>query len=445
MARIKFFDEHGNIVLPYLGEDDGLDVYTGDFLCLPRPAFATLRFEGEMPTDESDARTPTELTVTMRSGLGTMFKAKCQLSIQGHGSVYYQKKGYTLDLLNEGGDALEIKFGDMPAVDSFHLKAYATDMTHTRGLSGPQLWRQMVGSLNYPKNLVNNLATSLSTSQKKNEVFCADAKYTEDGFPCEVYLNGNFFGLYTLKLKKSRQNYAMDKSDKSCIFLDSTTTYSAFFSQAFYYRDWELRNPKLSGYDAGGEITDAAVLANIERLFTFLNDLSTMYGQHEDYIVLDHWMCWYIVCELTTHRDTSGNNYEVTTWDGTHWSLLPYDMDVTVGLNAWADYTIETSVTGWTVATQPSTGDKNFWATFRTVYGSELSALYTKLRKSGIISIENLTKIYKGRASVIPADVYKADLSKWGTIWTNGMPTIRQTISVLESRIEFLDSQWFVE
>lgn len=443
MARIKFFDNDGNIVLPYLGEDDGLDIYSGTFLCLPRPNFAVLRFEGEMPTDETDARTPTTLTVTMRTGLETEFKSKCQLSIQGHGSVYYAKKGYTIDFLNSEDEALEIKFGDMPAVDSFHLKAYATDMTHTRGLSAPQLWRQMLASLDYPKNLVNNLALNLSTTQKKNQVFCADAKYSEDGFPCEVYLNGNFFGLYTLKLKKSRQNYAMDKSNSSCIFLDSTTTYSAFLSQAFDYTDWELRNPKISGYEEGGEITDAEVLANIERLFTFLNGLSTMYAEHADYIVLDHWLCWYILCELVTHRDTNGNNYELLTWDATHWSILPYDMDNTVGLNAWNNYTVETSVTGWTVASQPAgAGDKNWWGTFRTVYASELSSLYTKLRESGIITIENLTKIYKGRASFIPQDVYAADLKKWGTIWTNGMPTIQQTIAVLESRISYLDSQW---
>lgn len=423
-----------------MGEDEP---FAGEYKYIHRPKYAEFYFVGVMPTDTSDARTPTSLDFIMKVDGEAVLSAKCELSIQGHGSTGYAKKGYTFDILNANGDALAVKFGDMPAVDSFHLKGYATDMTHTRGISGADLWREMVASLPYPKNMVQNHQISLETTQKKNIVFWADSRFAEDGFPCGIYLNGDFFGLYTLKLKKSRQNYAMDKSDKSCIFLDSASSgYTAFLSQSFDYTDWELKNPKISGYVENGEITDADVLAAIGRLFTFTTALSTSYAEHADYIVLEHWLCWYILCELITHRDTSGNNYELLTWDGLHWSILPYDMDITVGLNAWSNYTIETSVTGWTVGTQPSGGDTSFWTTFRTRYAGELSTLYTKLRNTGIISIGNLTKIYKGRAAIIPPDVYATDLSKWGTIWTNGMPTIQQTIAVLESRIEYLDSQW---
>lgn len=443
MERIKFYDEYGNLVLPYLGEDDGLDVYSGTSITLPRPKYASIHFVGAMPTDTSDARIPTELTFTMKDGLITILKANCKLSIQGHGSVGYNKKGYTFDLLNSNGDDLSVQFGDMPAVDSFHLKGYATDMTHTRGLSAAELWRQMVGMLAFPKNLVNNHSINLAGNQKKNAIYWANAKYSEDGFPCEVYLNGEFYGLFTLKLKKSRQNYAMDNTNKTNIFLDcASSDNSAYISQTFDYSDWEIKSPKISGYVANGEVTDADVLAAITRLFSFTNNLATMYQQHADYIVLEHWLCWYILCELVTHRDTSGNNYELLTWDGVHWSMLPYDMDITVGLNAWDNYTIETSVSGWVAGTKPRTGDTDFWATFRTVYSSELSALWTEFRNRNIISLENLAKIYMGRAALIPQDVYAADYAKWGTIWSNGIPTIQQTLTVLESRINYLDSQW---
>lgn len=446
MSRIKFFDKDGNIVLPYLGGEDGFEPFAGEYIYIPRPNFAYIYFTGTMPTDTSDTRTPTSLNFYMKVGQQVILTAKCELSIQGHGSTAYAKKGYTFDVLNADGDALSIKWGDMPAVDSFHLKAYATDMTHTRGISAAELWREMVGSLDWPKNLTNNHVLSLDPTQKQNTIFWADAKYSEDGFPCCVYLNGEFYGLYSLKLKKSRVNYAMDKSDKSCIFLDSASSgYSAYLSQAFDYTDWDLKNPKISGYEENGPITDNDVLTSIERLFSFTRNLNTIYAQHSDYIVLDHWLCWYILCELITHRDTSGNNYELCTWDNVHWSILPYDMDITLGLNAWSNYTIETSVTGFVVGTRPSSGDTTFWQNFRTRYATELSAMWTKLRKSGIISIGNVTKIYKGRASVIPPEVYSADKTKWGTIWTNGIPTIQQTIAVLQSRIAYLDSQWLSE
>jgi hypothetical protein len=440
--RIKFYDKNGDLVLPYLGEGGATDPFSGEYICLPRPTYAEFWFTGVMPTDTSDARIPTQLDFVMRVGGQAVLSASCELSIQGHGSIAYAKKGYTFDVLNTNGDALSIKFGDMIAADSFHLKGYATDMTHTRGLAAAKVWRQMIRTLDFPECLVNNKALSIAANQKKNVIYWADAKYSEDGFPCGVYLNDEFYGLYTLKLKKSKPNYALNDADKGNIFLDAASSNNtAYLSQTFDAGDWDLKSPKISGYDENDPITDAEVLANIERLWSFTTDLSNKYTQHSDYIVLDHWLMWYIVCELIAHRDTSGNNYELLTWDGTHWSMLPYDMDLTLGLNAWGGYTIETSLSGWRVGTQPGSGDTAFWANFRTRYAAELSAMYAKLRQN-VLTIGNLAKIYLGEAECIPRDIYDADYKKWGTIWTNGLPNIQQTLTVLESRLAFLDSEW---
>ena len=415
---------------------------TETYKYIPRPQYAEFWFTGTLPTDTSDARTPTSLTFEMKVGGRPVLAADCELSIQGHGSIAYSKKGYTFDVLNKNGDAASLKFGDLPAADSFHLKAYATDMTHTRGLAGAKIWRQMLDVLPYQENLVTNRALSLVATQKKNALYWADAKFSEDGFPCAFYLNGSFHGLYTLKLKKGKPNYALDDSNTDNIFLDAASSnYTAYLSQSFDYTDWELKSPKITGYSPNGQITDAGVLADIQSLWSFTTDLSNKYAQHADYIVLDHWLLWYILCELICHKDTSGNNYELLTWDGTHWSILPYDMDLTLGLDAWASYTIQTAVTGWQVGTQPGSGDTSFWANFRTLYRGELSTLYTLLRRS-VLTIDNLSNIFKAEAECIPRDIYDADYQAWGTIWSNGLPTLQQTLAVLESRLAFLDGEW---
>ena len=415
---------------------------TETYKYIPRPQYAEFWFTGTLPTDTSDARTPTSLTFEMKVGGRPVLAADCELSIQGHGSIAYSKKGYTFDVLNKNGDAASLKFGDLPAADSFHLKAYATDMTHTRGLAGAKIWRQMLDVLPYQENLVTNRALSLVATQKKNALYWADAKFSEDGFPCAFYLNGSFHGLYTLKLKKGKPNYALDDSNTDNIFLDAASSnYTAYLSQSFDYTDWELKSPKITGYTPNGQITDAGVLADIQSLWAFTTDLSNKYAQHADYIVLDHWLLWYILCELVCHKDTSGNNYELLTWDGTHWSILPYDMDLTLGLDAWASYTIQTAVTGWQVGTQPGSGDTSFWANFRTLYRGELSTLYTLLRRS-VLTIDNLSNIFKAEAECIPRDIYDADYQAWGTIWSNGLPTLQQTLAVLQSRLAFLDGEW---
>jgi hypothetical protein len=330
----------------------------------------------------------------------------------------------------------------MIAVDSFHMKAYYSDRTHSRGIGGAKIWRQMIEQLPYPYNKVNNKALNIAKGQKIDAYCIADAKYSEDGFPFAFYLNDEFYGLYTLKLKKNRKNYGMEKSNKNEIFLDClgydvSVGHSGKLDEPFDAGAWDLKNPKLSGYEEGGEITDAGVLANIERLFTFTNNITTMYNQHEDYIVLPHWLCWYIHCELIGDVDKNGNNLELATWDGTHWSILPYDMDVTAGV--YGGGSIQVTKSGYVL-------NPTFYQNFRTVFETEIKTLYSALRKSGCIEINNLYRTYLGQIEAIPRDIYDKDTKKWPNgIWDNNeWPVIEQLYSYLNSRIEYLDSVWLL-
>jgi hypothetical protein len=389
----------------------------------------------------SDDRIPTTLDFVFKVDGKNLLSAKCELSIQGHGSANYPKKGYTFDPINANGDAIEIKFGDMPAADSFHLKAYYTDRTQSRGIAGPRLWRKMIESLPAPYNKFNNIPLDISDGQSIDAICHADAKYSEDGFPVSFYLNDAFYGLYTIKLKKSRGNYAMVKNIKTEIFLDclgydERPGHSAKLSDTFDYAAWELRNPKISGYDAGQPITDAAVLANINRLFGFTSDLANQYANWEDYIVLPHWICWVVFSELIGNTDVDGNNLELTTWDGTHWSLLPYDLDNCLGVGGSS--TIYTQQTGYLL---PS----SFYSTFKSVYETEIKQLYTQWRNSGLIETGNIFKIYTDQVNNIPRGVYEKERQLWpATLWTNGYPILEQIYTYLKSRIDYLDSVWLL-
>ena len=101
MTRIRFFDNNNDVAFPYLEENAP---YAGEYIYLPRPNFAYIYFTGTMPTDTSDTRTPTSLDFYMKVGQQVILTAKCELSIQGHGSTAYAKKGYTFDVLNADGD-----------------------------------------------------------------------------------------------------------------------------------------------------------------------------------------------------------------------------------------------------------------------------------------------------------------------------------------------------
>lgn len=414
----------------------GGTIFKGRKITLSRPKYMEFRIRALPPLDAGDDRTPTSGEVDIVIDNRVVLTANMQWSIQGHGSSKYAKKGYTFDFLNSEGKSLEIKFGDMISIDSFHLKAYATDTTQSRDTALGRIWRDMINTLPYPLSKVNNDVHIETTSPRKAAIYTEDAKYHTDGIPTVVYVGENFFGLYTLRLKKTRDNYALDRDNKKHIFLDSST-YTAYYSQVFDYTDWDLKSPRVSGYVEAGPINDTEVLANINRVFDFLSNLSTRYTEHANFLVLSHWIDFYIHAELFQNIDINGNNNNLMTWDGTHWSPIPYDLDLTVGLDAW-------SSGGVVRTTRPQSLflDFDIWGTFRTVFQTQIRARYTELRQSGFLKTSNLLPYFYNQVKAIPRDAYNDDLALWGTIWTNDQPSLEQTGMYIESSINYLDTRW---
>ena len=403
------------------------------YLSFGKINFGKLYFEGKLPTDVSDARTPESLTFKMYDDNDKfLFAGNSELSIQGNGSATVPKKGYTFDLYNSNDESLSVKFGDMVAVDSFNLKANYSDRTHSRDVGGCKLWRDMINTLPYPLSKVNNKPIELSTSVKKDNQYIADANYFPNGFPIAVYINGTFQGLFTFRHKKTRQNYALDNSNLGHIFLDSAT-YTAFLNEPFEHTDWEIKSPKMSGYVDMGPVPNATVLANINRLFDFTRNLSAQKANHADFIVLKHWIHFLIFSELSGNWDIDGNNVNLMTWNGAQWTILPYDLDQSFGLRAT---TISTTQTGFVI-------NIAFWNTFKTVFATEIKEEYTRLRAS-FLHTNNLTKYFINQTKSISRDVYKADFDKWGLFYTNGEPQLEHIFSYIDSRLNYLDTQWRV-
>lgn len=427
------------VVAGKVSSDDLNNIYkesTNETIYLDKPAFIELWFTGELPTDLSDERKPTSLRCKFKKEGIVIFECNCTLSIQGHGSTNYAKKGYTFEPYNENGKALSIKFGDMIATDSFQLKAYATDTLHCRDLGGYALWHDMIEHLDYPYNKFNNIPLTLEQEYNKDAINIEDAFYAPKGFNCACYINEEFLGLYTLKLKKTRQNYAMFKNNKKQIFLD-TYNYKGYFNKGFSADGWEVKNPKIKGYEAGGEISDTEVLSSITRFFDFTKDFSTQKANVDEFMVLPHWLVFIIFEEILHSKDINGNNYNVLTWDGLHWSIIPWDIDITLGLDAW-NHLVKTDDAYF----QGSVFIGDILKDMRAEYESQIKELYTKWRNEGFLSVLNISKYFKKQIISVPRYVYEKDYQKWGTIWTNGNPSYEQLVDAISRRLKWLDTQW---
>lgn len=394
-----------------------------------------------LPTDTSDARLAKTGTCTISDSSKSIVYARtnAEMSVQGHGSAGDKKKNYTIDFYNIDGDDLELKFGDTIASSSYHLKGFYRDPTHMRDQGGYRCWKELVQKLDYPYSKINNIVYSASPSRPTDAEFTADAKYYPHGFPVEVYLNSEFYGLYTLRLKKTRTNYALNNANTDHIFLDSGT-YTALLKEPFDATDWEIKSPKMKGYEDLGPIPPAfteTVGASCTRLFDFTSTLSTSYPNHADYIVLPHWILWYLMCELTGDWDHNGNNYNIITWNNQQWSIIPYDLD----------WTLNWFTNGFGNIQSTNLLSSDIWTTFRTVFTPEIKSLWTKYRKDGDITVENVVKHYRNAVSNVPRKIYKADKDKWGSYasFENvNYPDLEQAYRWFEARIAYLDSKYLI-
>ena len=425
-----------------LGGSTEAEITKEKFIRIPEQNYLRLDLDFiSLPTDTSGARTPKSGICTISDSSKSIVYARtnAEMSVQGHGSAGDKKKNYTIDFYNSDGDELELKFGDSIASDSYHLKGFYRDPSHMRDQGGYRCWKELIQKLDYPYSKINNIVYSASPSRPMDAEFTADAKYYPHGFPVEVHLNGSFYGLYTLRLKKTRTNYALNNANTDHIFLDSGT-YTALLREPFDATDWEIKSPKMKGYSDLGPIPSAfadTVGASCTRLFEFTRTLSTSYPNHADYIVLPHWILWYLMCELTGDWDHNGNNYNIITWNNQQWSIIPYDLD----------WTLNWYTNGFGNLQSTNLLSSDIWTTFRTVFNQEIKALWTKYRKNEDITVEKMAKHYRNAVSNVPRKIYKADKDKWGSFGTFdnvNYPDLEQVYRWFEARIAFLDSKYLI-
>ena len=206
---------------------------------------------------------------------GNYFKKWTLMSGQGRGTMAYVKKNIALDFFDDGvydskgrlgkGDALSIKFGEWVAQDSFHLKAGYEDGLRCKGVVTYHLWDEMLKTYGYlsdynwkraiiKESELNPVDTGCTKVSDLLNAFDDGPKCFPDGFPCVVYQNGKFWGLYVFQLKKHRDVYRMDKSEAKHVHLDGVLN-NAFWTANGNPSaiDWdctnmwsgiEVRNPK---------------------------------------------------------------------------------------------------------------------------------------------------------------------------------------------------------
>lgn len=427
----------------------GIDViekdYSGDKkISFDEPSCAYINITGteSMPSTKSQSM---NVWMDVYLGDGSYFRKRAVISAQGNSSLAFEKKNFKADFCEDewvGEKTTSIAIGDWVKQDGFHFKSYYIDWLRGIGVVGYRLYDQMIQDEGRPWTR----AIECITDPKEN------ARCFPDGFPCVVYLNGDFYGIFAWQLKKHRDNMNQKKAIAEHIHLDGTLSDAVLWqTDSIRWGMFEVRNPK-SLYTMDGEKYDGdnpkdlmdetsayydldsdeeGVKADKQRtaqVKQYVQDLSHVYGQmklmvnnkvsddelrayfeeHFDLPSLVDYACLHFVIN---NFDGFTKNWQWFTYDGKKWFVAPYDLDCCFG-NYYMGYLTlpaEWNSIGESLVTFRTHGPF-YW--MNKLYKEEIADRYVYLRSSGVIdslSIHALIEDWYGRVG----DSYADEWLRW--------------------------------
>ena len=392
--------------------------------------------------------------------LGNYFKKNIIMNAQGNSSMVMIKKNGAIDIFdssvydNKGkkgkGNTFGIKFGNWVTQDSFHLKAFYNDFFKGCSFVAYQIANEVMMSYGITKDrpwkraLIGDYIGTGQEGKSINDISLQlddGARCMPDGFPCIVYLNGDFYGIYTFALKKHRDNYHMKKKDGNHIHLDGTNI--DFFNGKIDWSGFEVRNPKDSEmcctslkegtseylpYSGGKELlgddaehynpgNKAHVLSNkvkrsIEKLSKRCQETNALSSNEEKKLYLARYfdvdsILDYILVATAVH-DTDGGyaNYQWITYDGEKWFVCNYDKDRSFGNGT--EYMEQAITTGsWIYQ------NVTIFKLFEDLFSTELKEKWNGYVKKGIFTYDNFIGKISQWVQRIGQDNYKKEYAKW--------------------------------
>ena len=375
---------------------------------------------------------------------GTVEKFK----VQGASSVYYQKKNYTLNL-----DKSFEAFRGYGKNHKYVIKANYTDPSQALNVVGARLWGSIRDTHRTADTGILNTNGDLLVDDKGNRIIAETDPQLSiggtygavDGFPIAVYINDQYWGLYTFNIPKDDWMAKMPKKSKGKFAIVDTNwkPQGAFKAETNFKDQMELQfcSTKDSQWamDSVNELI-RAVLAHYDTADNFNQAVSPL-------LDIDSAIDYYIFSVLVDNNDGIFRNYLLQTFDGKKWYFAAYDLDSTFGRTPdFLDH-------------MPAKSDTDDWrdhgVTFENVTNAnrlmyQLWKFYkdeilkrTKALADGVMSDSAVDTAFVDFARHIPIKAYDAELDVWPYTPNTSVDNVNRIGRWYMQRIAWLKNRYF--
>ena len=349
------------------------------------------------------------------------------VKVQGTSSQRYPKKNYTLTLYKDSEctskNKIDVGWGKQY---KYCLKANYVDTTHTRNVAGAKI--------------ASDIVNSRPNSSFKSALSKAPNNGLVDGFPCKVYVNGIFHGIYTWNIPKEDWMFSMEKPYANNLVLcaemnndgDNTLELSTEFRAL-----WNASTESQWSVEVGTATDQLKKSFNNAIYFVMTSDDATFKNDFTKYFDLYSIIDYYIFSYLMCHLDGLGKNMLMITFNGVVWGASLYDMDSIFGAN-WDGQTFVSSDFACPESYQES--NSLLWQRVVNNFKTEIHDRYFELRQ-GALSLANIVNKVESVYDEITDRMFSYEWEKWTELPckdTNTMTRFRQYMS---DRVSYVDSK----
>lgn len=365
--------------------------------------------------------------ITIKSG-AVAFKKFAEIEVQGSSSAAYPKKNWTLVFYNDEAKTskFQLAVNNSIFINEWIYKANFIDATMLRNIGANRLWKQIeLSRPGYPKRDIETMYSNLGVT-----AFDTRATGIVNGYPCELYVNGEFYGIGSFNLGKKRDNYNLDDKNANHIQVETGATQMDFYNMTLANGDYAYRSPKTITAAVEQKVTDFKTFAAMPQA-----QFNTRLPELMDVTNL---VDYFIFIQIMYLPDNLGNNIMLTRWSD-KFLFMPYDLDNSFGLEWNGSVIHPTNLNPIDNKPDLPANTVQFWHKVKIALSTEIAARYQQLKTDGVITENAIYTILKEMEIKFGQANYKKEFARW-TLPSAGITSVQQIMSWYKQRLVWCDS-----